>query len=228
MTRWPKRANYEKRFFVADLSPEQRVELKKFKPRYVFVAESPHVSEVEPEDPKARRPLCGSAGREWWGMVGELVCSEDSRATDLERLLRLCRAGSLAVMNAVQYPIDPKITMHYGAGADPVENLGFSKVAPATYKKLKSGPDVEAAIDRLRARLVHPSVRDIAVISLGLDAQWFVSAALSAKVGVGRHLMTIPHPSAWWRRGGAFREKARDQLTTLLCSREAKRLTASD
>lgn len=223
MTRWLKQADYKKRFFVADLSPEQRPALADLKPQLVFVAESPHVSEVEPEVASARRPLCGSAGREWWSMLSTTLGGDSSRETDLERLLSLCRKAGIAVMNAVQYPIDPKIMMHYGEAADPVTHLGFAKVAPASFKKLKNGEDVEAAIHALRARLIHPSVIDVPVVSLGNDAQWFVTQALKAKPGEGRHLMTVPHPSAWWRKGGAFREKARGQLKELLGTQETKK-----
>lgn len=222
MTRWLKQVDYKKRFFVADLSPEQRPALADLKPKLVFVAESPHVSEVEPLNAAERRPLCGSAGREWWSMVGTMVAGDSSRETDLERLLSLCRLARIAVMNAVQYPIDPKIVMHYGSEADPVTHLGFAKVAPASFKKLKNGEDVEAAIEALRARLVHESVSDLPVVSLGNDAQWFVAQALQAKSGVGRHLMTVPHPSAWWRQGGAFRDKARGQLKELLAPKAAR------
>lgn len=214
--KWPKRSAYQKRFFVADLSPEQRESLADLKPKFVFVAESPHVNEVEPLDAAHRRPLCGSAGREWWSMVGAFVTGDNSRDTHLERLIDLCRRGKLVVMNAVQYPIDPKIMMHYGDEANPIENLGFAKVAPASYKKLKNSDEVQAAIHALRHRLVHPSVRDLPVVSLGLDAQWFVTAALESKSGEGRHLTTVPHPSAWWRQGGKLRERARGQLRVLL------------
>lgn len=216
MMHWPKGTIYKKRFLVEDLSPEQRPLLASLVPKLVFVAESPHVSEVEPLRLKERRPLCGSAGREWWSMVGRFVSDEDSKATDLERLLLLCRRGRFAVMNAVQYPIDVKIVAHCGPQSDPIAALGFTKVAPASYKKLKAGDDVQAAIHALRERLVHPTVRRCPVVSLGLDAQWFVERALDAKSGGGRHLMTIPHPSAWWRQGGKLRERARSQLEGLL------------
>lgn len=216
MANWPKRSAYQKRFFVADLSPQQRSALASIKPKLVFVAESPHVNEVEPLDAAHRRPLCGSAGREWWAMVGFFIAGEKSRQTDLERLLALCRRGQLAVLNAVQYPIDQKITAHYGDEANPLANLGFAKAAPASYKKLKASDEVQAAIHALRERLVHASMHELPVVSLGLDAQWFVTQALGSKMGEGRHLTTVPHPSAWWRQGGKLRERAREQLKALL------------
>ena len=155
-------------------------------------------------------------------MVGELVAGETSQATDLERLLRLSRQGGFAVMNAVQFPLDPKITTYYGPGADPVDHLGFSKVPPASYKKLRHAGDVEMAIELLRQRLFSQAVRSLPVVALGNDAQWFVKEALGHE-GAERLLMTVPHPSAWWRQGGKLREKARNQLTELLRAADRQR-----
>ena len=42
---WPRNDVYRKRFFVPDLSPEQRQQLKAIEPKIVFVAESPHERE---------------------------------------------------------------------------------------------------------------------------------------------------------------------------------------
>lgn len=203
---WPKDDAYASRYFVPDLSPEQRQQLKGFSPNVVFVAESPHVSEIEPEVRATRRPLCGKAGLDWWRGIAELIGCPFT-GVDLESLLGYCRAGGFAVLNAVQYPIDPRV-------ADPVAHLGFSKVQPASFKILKSGPDVCAAIDALRVRLVHPSLRALPVVSLGNDSKWFIERAL--RDAPARHIATVPHPSAWWRRGGFFREKARGQLTEIL------------
>lgn len=227
MPSWPKTKIYKSRYFVPDLSPEQRAQLRDFQPKMVFVAESPHEAEVAPEAERERRPLCGKAGREWWGMIGQILEHKNSQATDLERLLHLCCLGELAVMNAVQFPLDPKITAHYGEEASPLEALSFTKVAPYGFKKLRATDAVKTAVHLLRERLVHPSVRGLPVISLGNDAQWFVEQALESSVGEGRNLMIIPHPSAWWRRGGFFREKARGQLEILLNTKKRADLLQS-
>jgi hypothetical protein len=224
MAQWPKSKAYKQRYFVPDLSPEQRVELKSAHFKVIFVAESPFLSEVAPEKDKERRPLCGKAGQDWWSMIGQLVehgrasgeASQPSKDTSLPRLLELCERAGIAVLNSVQYPLDPKIIEYYDQGADPVASLGFSKIGLTHYKKLKTSDEVEAAIHELRRRLVHSSIVGLPVVSLGNDAQWFVSRALEAKPGEGRHLETVPHPSAWWRAGGKFREKARGQLKALL------------
>lgn len=214
---WPRDSGFRKRFFVGDLTPGQRPQLHDFRPKMVFVAESPHVSEVTPEALSERRPLCGKAGQAFWKMIAELVLKSADTAVDtsLECQLALCRAGGFAVMNAVQFPLDPKVMVQFPR-ANPVENLGFSKVPPASYKKLRAGRDVEHAVEWLRERLVHPAIGGVPVVSLGGDAEWFVAAALGEAVGEGRHLMKIPHPSAWWRQGGKLREKARGQLADLL------------
>lgn len=211
--KWPYYPAHSNRFFVPDLSPEQRSELKSLKPKLVFVAESPHEREVAPEQVLDRRPLCGKAGQEWWKMVGALVAGDSSQDTSLERLLSLCKRAQIAVLNAVQYPLDPKIVTHYGPEADPASHLGFSKVAPSSFKKLRGTAEVRSAIEALQSRLCHPSLVNVPVISLGNDAKWFVEQALGLQ---SRHLQTIPHPSAWWRRGGFFREKAQGQLSALL------------
>lgn len=221
---WPLAAAYRRRYFVPDLSPEQRPQLLDLSPKFVFVAESPHISEVEPTALMDRRPLCGRAGQVFWRMIGSLVgAPTTSQAlpqndTSLPRLLDLCRQGRFAVMNAVQFPIDAKIASRY-ADADPVRRLGFCKTAPSSFKKLKACSGVRHAIEFLRCRLLHPSVVHLPVVSLGNDAQWFVTQALTPDEQAARHVATVPHPSAWWRQGGKLREKARVQLTELLCPR---------
>jgi hypothetical protein len=214
--KWPARRNYHSRYFVPDLSPMARPELKGVKPKIIFVAESPFESEVAPEKESERRPLCGKAGQEWWRMIGAIINGEVSNETSLKRLLELCRKAEIAVLNSVQYPLDPKIVSYYDELADPLEGLGFTKFSPVSYKKLKTSDNVQTAIHLLRERLADPLLASAPVVSLGLDAQWFVSQALESKVGEGRHLETVPHPSAWWRAGGKFRVKAKEQLTRML------------
>lgn len=213
--RWPRDKAYRQRYFVPDLTPQQRLQLREFQPEFIFVAESPHEAETTPEGLYERRPLCGRSGQVFWSMVSELLTGQASKAVDLDWQLTLARAGGFAVMNAVQFPLDPKITAHHGAKADPVSHLGFSKVAPASYKKLSHGPDVEHAVELLRERLYHPALSSLPVVALGLDAQWFVTEALGAECG-WRLAATVPHPSAWWRQGGKLRSRARAQLTELL------------
>lgn len=220
-TRWPRGEEFRNRYFVPDLSPEQRPQLHDLRAEVVFVAESPHEAETASERLSERRPLCGRAGQAFWKMIGELTMGVSSSDTDLERLLSLARRGRFAVMNAVQFPLDPKITLYYGDAADPVAHLGFSKAALASFKKLKSTAEVEAAVSLLGERLVHESVRHLPVISLGNDAQWFVNQALG-EAAATRHLMTVPHPSAWWRQGGKLRERARAQLKELLAGKIAR------
>lgn len=206
------------RFFVPDLSPLDRKALKGISPQFVFVAESPHVSELEPEQKEARRPLCGKAGREWWSLLGELLENDPSQDVSLERMLRLCKTRQIAVLNAVQYPLDPKVSRVFPA-ANPVSHLGFSKEAGAhSYKKLKESPEVLSMIRALRARLEAPDLAEAKIICLGNDAEWFVTQALKGSVsgqGLDRIETKIPHPSAWWRNGGLYRKVARDRATEI-------------
>jgi hypothetical protein len=199
-----------RRFFVPDLSPLDRISLKRVIPRFVFVAESPHISELEADELDARRPLCGKAGREWWSLLGDVLESNPSTDVSLERMLGLCKSQRIAVINAVQYPLDPKVARLF-PGADPVPHLGFSKEqGPHSYKKLKNSPEVGAMINALRARLEDPALIHSRVICLGNDAEWFVTQALGAQV-IERLDKKIPHPAAWWRKGGLFRKIARER-----------------
>lgn len=198
------------RYFVPDLSPQQRPELSAVRPRVVFVGESPHVREVEPQAAQERRPLCGPAGKAWWKALGEALEGDVSDDVSLERMLRLCGRHSIAVINAVQLPLDPGITRVL-PDADTVKLLGFSKAAgPAHYKRRKAAPEVRAAVALLRERLMHPSVLSAAVHPLGNDAEWFVREALAGDAS--RIARKLPHPSAWWRRGGWFGQEARKIL----------------
>jgi hypothetical protein len=198
------------RFFVPDLSPIDRVELQKVAPKTVFVAESPHISELEPDSESERRPLCGKAGKQWWSLLGEFIEDDPGEEVDLQRMLRLCQAVPIAVINAIQFPLDPKVARVFPK-ADPVKNLGFSKEpGPFSFKKLKEGEGVRSCISALRGRLLNPYLLGAQVICLGNDAQWFVEAALGEQASK-RMGVKIPHPSAWWRRGGLYGRMARER-----------------
>ena len=201
-----------KRFLVPDLSPKERPALSRMKVKFVFVAESPHVNEIEPDALRARRPLCGAAGRKWWGMISKVLEGVVDEGAELERQLSLCRKHGIVVMNAVQYPLDPKIIRHV-EGAEPLRNLGFSKAAGhGHYRRLKESESVRTALLSLKKRLMHSSVRNAPIIPLGNDALWFVEQALAAS---GRLSEKIPHPAAWWRRGGLYGRVAEERLRAL-------------
>lgn len=200
------------RYFVPDISPVDRPELKKLVPKIVFVAESPHISEVEPEVKTERRPLCGAAGRVWWKKLGEILQKESSDDVSLERMEKLSSKNRIAVINAVQFPLDPKVAAKYPE-AEPVSNLGFAKASGEYgYKKQRKSPEVQEAIKNLRKRLTDPSMKDAEVIPLGNDAEWFVSQALTPEEYKERVKGKIPHPSAWWRQGGHFGRIAQEKL----------------
>lgn len=203
------------RFFVPDLSPEGRPQLRDFTPRYAFVAESPHVSEISPEKLDERRPLCGKAGLQWWGLLSELLEGESSTDVSRSRLEAFCQKHRIAVLNAVQYPLDPKVSASF-AQAAPALTIGFSK-APGTdhYKKMKGSRELGFALQSLRERLQHPSLGDCPIYCLGNDSEWFVSQALGKEEFLRRVKGRIPHPSAWWRRGGLFGRIAREKLGLL-------------
>jgi hypothetical protein len=204
------------RYFVPDLSPQARKALAGVDVKYVFVAESPHVSEVEPEKESERRPLCGTAGRQWWNMLTYLLRGTSSFDVSLERLIDFCVENKLAILNAVQYPLDPKIARKFSQ-AEPVKNLGFSKEAgPFSYKKLKTTQPVQIALESLRKRLNHPMLSRASIHCLGNDAQWFVDQALSDCSLIKERLgEKIPHPSAWWRREGLYGKIAKDKLSKI-------------
>jgi hypothetical protein len=200
------------RYFVPDISPVDRPELKNLVPKIVFVAESPHISEVEPENRAERRPLCGAAGRQWWRKLGEILAEESSDDVSLERMEKLSSKNRIAVINAVQFPMDPKVAVKYPE-AEPVENLGFAKASGEFgYKKQKKSPEMQEAIRNLRKRLTDPAMKSATVFPLGNDAEWFVSQALTPEEYKERVKGKIPHPSAWWRQGGLFGRIAQEKL----------------
>lgn len=115
-------------------------------------------------------------------------------------------------MNAVQYPLDRGISKSQG-NADPLKTVGFCKnPGPHFYKKMKSTPEVRKAVEALRARLLAPALSKATFHCLGNDAQWFLEQALSKEEQALRVGDKLPHPSAWWRRGGFFGRVAREKL----------------
>lgn len=113
----------------------------------------------------------------------------------------------VAVLNAVQFPLDPAVTRLF-PDADPMRTVGFSKLAGERhYRRLKKSPQVQESLDHLKKRLDDPALAGKPIYCLGKDAEWFVKAALP-QVAIG----WIPHPSAWWRKGGKFEQDARAKL----------------
>lgn len=193
---------------MPDLTPRDRPAWAGFHPRFVFVAESPHRNEIEPEGEMERRPLCGMAGRKWWGALSEVIEGEANEDVSLERMRRFCVSHGIAVLNAVQRPLD---------FADPIRILGFNKApGPHHYKKMKNSPEVCATLESLGERLCDPRIRGLPIHCLGNDAEWFVSRVLE-QASCGELVLgpKIPHPSAWWRRGGHFGRVAKAQLEAM-------------
>ncbi len=208
--------NLNPRYFVPDLSPMDRSELRKMNPKWVFVAESPHLNEIESETRGERRPLCGAAGKQWWSLLTEIFEGKASADVSLSHMIRFCLKHRVVILNAVQHPLDSKIEAKYPL-ASPVRNLGFTKTpGPKTYKKLKEGKDVKSAISRLEQRLNSSLLKNAPIYCLGNDAEWFVHRALKDTLEAIRIGVKIPHPSAWWRRGGYFGRVARERLTEIL------------
>jgi hypothetical protein len=204
------------RSFVPDLSPEAHPEIRWKKIRQVFIAESPHVSEVTPEKSDERRPLCGMAGRAWWGMLSEIAEGKRDEDVSLERLLRFCASRGIAILNAVQFPLDPGVAKKVPA-ADPLKTIGFSKATgPRSYKRMRDSSEVKRALQSLRKRLDHPALKGADLYTLGLDADWFVKRAEPEETAELSVKGRLPHPSAWWRRGGHFGRVARAQLEEIL------------
>ncbi len=203
------------RYLVPDLTPQARPRVRSFQPKVLFVAESPHVQEVTPEAEPERRPLCGTAGRAWWGALTDLLEGKASNDVTLEHLLEFCREWGIGVMNAVQLPLDPKITKAFPE-ADPVRQLGFAKGSgPTFYKKKKGTPELERALKSLRKRLKEEHVRDLPIVALGNDSEWFLRQALTPEEAELRLIGKLPHPSAWWRRGGLYGRQAREKLAEI-------------
>lgn len=200
-------------YLVPDLTPGDREALRGLKPRVVFVAESPHTSEIAPERLADRRPLCGAAGKKWWSALGEALESDPSEDVSLERMIRLCREHRLVILNAVRMPLDQAVTKKE-PDADPLKTVGFCKNAGAdSYRRLRDSAAVKDALESLRQRLEAPELRNVAIHCLGNDAEWFVRRALGDSARIEGK---IPHPSAWWRKGGHFGRVARKALVSIL------------
>jgi hypothetical protein len=210
-----------RRYFVPDLSPLDRRLLKSAEVEHVFIAESPHISEIEAEAEELRRPLCGMAGRQWWTMLAEVLGENEEVTLTAESLQLFCRKYRLAVLNAVQYPLDPKVTKRFQE-ADPVKNLGFQKASgPYSFKRLRGTEPVQTAIRLLEQRVRHPSLSQAKIHCLGNDAQWFLGHALAPyPEDFQRYVEKIPHPSAWWRQGGFFGRVAHEKLSKIFQSRQ--------
>jgi hypothetical protein len=214
-------------FFVPDLTPEAHPEAKDFVVQYLFVAESPHVSEITPPRVQDRRPLCGVAGKQWWSLLSELLEGEPNDDVSLKHLLSFCVRHQIAVANAVQWPLDPKIT-RYNPEADPLKTVGFSKIAGATgYKKMKAGKEVKRALSSLSERLTHPSLAQVGIYPLGGDADWFIRQAIEPGLLALRMREKIPHPSAWWRQNGLFGRIAREKLSHIFTKEKRPSLSAN-
>lgn len=205
------------RSFVPDLSPMDRAELRGMNVRVVFVAESPHSSEIASETIEGRRPLCGASGRKWWSLLREVAGDQPSEDVSLPSLLRFCRKHGVVVLNSVQWPLDRALAKGSPA-LDPLKTVGFCKnPGPFFYKRLKSRVPVKKAVRDLARRLQDRRLMGASIYCLGGDAEWFVRQAMgrdSARVA-GK----IPHPSAWRRNRGLLAGMAEDCLRAFFKSR---------
>ena len=213
---WPRTRTYCDRYRVQDLIPSQKTKI-------VFIAESPHKDEVAPENSQERSPFRGTAGREWWSALAKFTQTKPANrdVPPRDQLLKICSELEISVMNAVQFPLDPKITLHEGKACSPVEYLGFQKSSgPEGYKAvLKKGGrhnPVVSAIGDLKARLieVNKSNQVSIVVCLGNDSRWFVERALEG-ISDGLEIQTIAHPSSWWRKA-EYRTRALKLLEEFL------------
>jgi hypothetical protein len=222
----PESKRYRDRFYVEDLAPE--ISPKRVKA--IFIGESPHRDEVAPEDAAERSPFRGVAGREWWTELAKFLSYDVQTKPVPERavLMKMASELGIVVMNAVQYPLDPKITLHQ-EGSSPEEQLGFQKsTGPTGYKKvykaLGEKSPVARAIGDLAERLSVYEDSGAQIVSMGGDSRWFTDLAL-AKLPEGSALrskpvLQIPHPSSWWRNA-IYRARAVATLEELLKAKPA-------
>lgn len=236
----PQPSKRAERWFVPDLVP-RGVEV-----RAVFVGESPHKDEIKPERMDERSPFRGSAGRDWWVALFEragqpLVPKPHRRTPDVpprKELEDVCRSLHIAVLNAVRFPLDPRITQHYPEFV-PMECLGFDKGSADRkgkgngkgafgYKTVfenhdRAGP-VGETIDDLARRLKRFSNTSARVVCLGNDSLWFVERAIQrlpqACALAGLTPAKIPHPTSWKfsrpQEGQNFRAEAARVLKAVL------------
>lgn len=221
------------RWFVPDLVPNG-IELCS-----IFVGESPHKDELKPERKIERSPFRGSAGKQWWLEIfgcAELPWQHEALIPPRTELEHVCGRLRIAVLNAVQYPIDPKITRHYPACV-PREYLQFDKgtrdvkgngKGPFGYKTVLddqncTGPVGERIIDLAR-RLKRFSKMPAQIVCLGDDSEWFVRRAiqqLTPGCALKKKLpVTISHPARWkyssQQLGRNYREDAVRTLKQLI------------
>ena len=220
---------YAQRFLVPDLLPPKS-SLSSL--RAIFIGESPHRDEVLPEDSRERTPFRGIAGREWWAELTKFQVSpvQTRPVPNRKVLLEICAELQFALMNAVQFPIDPKITLHQGAKSSPHDQLGFEKGAGATgykavYKEDLDHNPVRHAILDLTRRLCLLKESHAQIVCLGNDSRWFVERAMellpSNAAVLEKPLLMVPHPSSWWRKA-SYRTRAVDVLKELLGKQSLK------
>lgn len=214
MSRWPQDPAYENRYRVLDLVPHGALtEL-----RAAFIGESPHRDEVAPPSFEQRSPFRGVAGREWWMELSRFLAQPLALrpVPPREALLDACRQLRVAVLNAVPFPIDPKIVMHEGSASEPRSALGFEKSSgpfgyKAVYQRGGEGNPVASALRDLKSRLEPLVQAGVPLVCLGNDSRWFVERA----VGTQALTATIPHPSSWWRNA-SYRQRAVELLGQVL------------
>lgn len=224
-----KRSHELRPLWVPDLLPPDLRAVK-----VVFIGESPHRDEVAPESEGERTPFRGMAGGEWWTALSRFL-PESAQPKTMKpvppraELIEICEELSIAVLNAVQFPIDPKITLHQGESSHPRVRLGFEKGSGIWgYRAVFSasgydGP-VGLAICGLASRLMSFSEGEASLVCLGKDAEWFVKKALNLlqrdRSTTCKPWLRIDHPSSW-RRNSAYRERAAKVLEDLLSKKAA-------
>jgi hypothetical protein len=202
-----------------------------------FIGESPHKDEITPEKKIERSPFRGSAGRDWWAPI--LACAGRHGPHMLSRAEheQVCHQLRIAVLNAVQYPIDPKISQHY-PNCVPREFLEFDKgtrdrtgngKGPCGYKTVFQDQDFAGTVGEriidLTGRLERFSQMPAQIVCLGNDSRWFVSQAIQrlhpACALTSRPLETIPHPARWKfsSPGNNIRAVAIGRIRQLVCQR---------
>jgi hypothetical protein len=219
---WPRFPKYSRRFRVPDLKPPggpgSRGNLV-----VIFVGESPHRDEVAPTDPRERTPFRGAAGRAWWSELAKFLKhpKEVRPVPPRPVLLEICAELRIAMINAVQFPLDPKIALHQGRQAAPIPNLGFEKGPgrlgyKAVWKKSGQKGPVGMAVSDLAKRLRPLQAGRARIVCLGNDSCWFVERALELLDPAHEiRVSTVPHPSCWWRKA-SYRRRAIEALSSIL------------